>query len=129
MDHEYSVNCFWAERYLGLNKLKRPPSEYLLEQAYWGFFEDHVGVRLRHEVGVDHMMWSTDFPHIVTRWPNSLKILDPEMAGVSQEETKMVAGNAINFFALTTNPPVKNRIEGFYQLEGDSGAESIDATN
>jgi predicted TIM-barrel fold metal-dependent hydrolase len=105
MDHEYSVNRFWAERYLGLNKLKRPPSEYLLEQAYWGFFEDHVGVRLRHEVGVDHMMWSTDFPHIVTRWPNSLKILESQMAGVSQEEKwKMVAGNAIEFFRLDHKP-------------------------
>jgi predicted TIM-barrel fold metal-dependent hydrolase len=81
--------------------LKRPPSEYLREQAYWGFFEDYVGVRLRHEVGVDRMMWSTDFPHIVTRWPNSLKVLESQMAGVPQEEKrKMVAENAIEFFRL-----------------------------
>ena len=105
MDHEYSTNCFWAERYLGLPKLKRPPSEYLREQAYWGFFEDHVGVRLRHEVGVDRMMWSTDFPHVVTRWPNSLKVLDSQMAGVPEEEKrKMVAGNAIDFFRLDHRP-------------------------
>ena len=69
IDHEYSINRFWAERQLGLPKLKRLPSEYLKEHAHWGFFEDHVGVKLRHEVGVDRMMWSTDFPHVVTRWP------------------------------------------------------------
>lgn len=101
MDHEYSINCFWAERYLGLPRLKRLPSEYLRENAYWGFFEDHVGVRLRHEVGVDRMMWSTDFPHVVTRWPRSLEVLDSQMAGVAPEERhKMVAGNAIEFFRL-----------------------------
>jgi hypothetical protein len=58
------TNRFWAERHLGLPKLKRRPSEYLKEHAYWGFFEDHVGVKLRHEIGVDRMMWSTDFPHV-----------------------------------------------------------------
>jgi uncharacterized protein len=105
MDHEYAVNCFWAERQLGLPRLKRAPSEYLREQAYWGFFEDHVGVRLRHEIGVGQMMWSTDFPHIVTRWPNSLKVLESQMAGVPQEEKqKMVAENAIKFFRLEHKP-------------------------
>ncbi|MGH7929185.1 MAG: amidohydrolase family protein, partial [Candidatus Binatia bacterium] len=74
----------------------------------WGFFEDHVGVRLRHEVGVDRMMWSTDFPHVVTRWPNSLRSLESQMAGVAQEERHaMVAGNAIKFFHLDHKPDVK----------------------
>lgn len=101
LDHEYSVNRFWAERHLGLPRLKRLPSEYLREHAYWGFFEDHVGVRLRHEIGVDRILWSTDFPHVVTRWPDSLKVMESQMAGVSQEERhKMVAGNAVKFFHL-----------------------------
>ena len=101
IDHEYSINRFWAERQLGLPKLKRLPSEYLKEHAHWGFFEDHVGVKLRHEVGVDRMMWSTDFPHVVTRWPKSLETLNSQMAGVPEEERwKMTAGNAIKFFHL-----------------------------
>jgi uncharacterized protein len=101
IDHEYTVNRHWAERSLGLPQLKRLPSEYLKENAHWGFFEDHVGVRLRHEIGVDRIMWSTDFPHIVTRWPNSLKVLESQMAGVPAEERqKMVAKNAIEFFRL-----------------------------
>jgi predicted TIM-barrel fold metal-dependent hydrolase len=105
IDHEYSTNRFWAERHLGLPKLRRAPSEYLKEHAYWGFFEDRVGVRLRHEVGVDRMMWSTDFPHVVTRWPNSLKVLDEQMHGVpDSERRKMVAANAVRFFRLEHSP-------------------------
>jgi predicted TIM-barrel fold metal-dependent hydrolase len=101
IDHEYAINRFWAERHLGLPKLKRRPSEYLKEHAHWGFFEDHVGVKLRHEVGVDRMMWSTDFPHVVTRWPKSLETLQSQMTGVPEDERwQMAAGNAIKFFRL-----------------------------
>jgi uncharacterized protein len=58
-------------------------------------------MKLRHEIGVDRIMWSTDFPHVVTRWPNSLKTLDAQMAGVpAEEKRKMVAGNVVKFFHL-----------------------------
>jgi len=106
IDHEYTVNRFWAERCLGLPQLKRLPSEYLKENAYWGFFEDYIGVKLRHEIGVDRIMWSTDFPHIVTRWPNSLKVLESQMTGVPPKEKRMmVADNAIRFFHLDHSEP------------------------
>ena len=106
IDHEYTVNRFWAERCLGLPQLKRLPSEYLKENAHWGFFEDHIGVKLRHEIGVDRIMWSTDFPHIVTRWPNSLKVLESQMTGVPPKEKRMmVADNAIRFFHLDHSEP------------------------
>ena len=106
IDHEYTINRFWAERCLGLPQLKRLPSEYLKENAYWGFFEDYIGVKLRHEIGVDRIMWSTDFPHIVTRWPNSLKVLESQMTGVPPNEKRiMVADNAINFFHLDHSEP------------------------
>ena len=106
IDHEYTINRFWAERCLGLPQLKRLPSEYLKENAHWGFFEDHIGVKLRHEVGVDRIMWSTDFPHIVTRWPNSLKVLESQMTGVPPNEKQiMVADNAIKFFHLDHSEP------------------------
>ena len=109
IDHEYTINRFWAERYLGLPRLKHLPSEYLKEHAHWGFFEDRIGVKLRHEIGVDRMMWSTDFPHVVTRWPNSLETLESQMAGVPQDERwKMVAGNAIKFFNLYHRPDHNN---------------------
>jgi predicted TIM-barrel fold metal-dependent hydrolase len=101
IDKEYETNHYWAERILGLPKLKRKPSDYLKENAHWGFFEDRIGMKLRHEIGVDRIMWSTDFPHVVTRWPHSLKVLDSQMTAVpSDEKRKMAADNAIKFFKL-----------------------------
>jgi predicted TIM-barrel fold metal-dependent hydrolase len=101
MDQAYKISCSWAERLLGLKRLSRLPSEYLKEHAHWGFFDDPIGVQLRHYVGVDRIMWSTDFPHIVTRWPNSLQVMEEQMIGVPEDEKhQMLAGNAVKFFHL-----------------------------
>ena len=101
IDHEYEVNRFWAERHLGLERLKKRPSEYLREHAYWGFFEDRAGIRQRYEIGVDRMLWSTDFPHLVTRWPHSREYFEMQTEGVPEDEKHLLAaGNAIRFFGL-----------------------------
>ena len=90
---------------MGVKPLPRLPSEYLKEHAYWGFFDDPVGMRLRHEVGVDRIMWSNDFPHEVSQWPHSLEALEAQTIGVPEDEMwKMVAGNAIEFFHLDHIP-------------------------
>jgi predicted TIM-barrel fold metal-dependent hydrolase len=64
-------------------------------------FDDPIGIQLRHMVGVDKVMWSTDFPHIVTRWPKSLELVKEQFANVPEDEkTAMLAGNAVRFFHL-----------------------------
>lgn len=101
MDAEYEVNRFWVQRTLGLPKLKQRPSEYFKQHAYWGYWEDKVGLDARHEIGVDRMMWSTDFPHLVTRWPHSVNVAESQMASIPEEEKKLlVAENAATFFNL-----------------------------
>ena len=101
MDQAYKVSASWAERLLGLKRLSRLPSEYLREHALWGFFDDPIGVELRHHVGVDKIMWSTDFPHIVTHWPRSLEVMEQQFTGVPDDERQlMLAGNAVRFFRL-----------------------------
>ena len=86
---------------MGLHKISRKPSEYVEQHAYWGFFDDPIGVELRHHVGVDHVMWGSDFPHEVTRWPESQKMLSEHMAGVPEDERrKMLGENIEKFFHL-----------------------------
>ncbi len=101
MDMIYEANRFWVERILGVKRLARRPSEYAREHAYWGFFDDPIGVRLRHDIGVDHVMWGNDFPHEVSRWPHSMEVMDEQLAGVPQEERqKMMRDNVVQFFHL-----------------------------
>jgi predicted TIM-barrel fold metal-dependent hydrolase len=56
---------------------------------------------VRHEVGVDHALWGSDFPHEVSRWPHSREYLEQQFATVPEDETrKMLCENAVKFFNL-----------------------------
>ncbi len=103
MDNEYGRQQFWAERVLGLPRLKRMPSEIAREHCYWGFNRNPAGVRItRQEMGVDKVMWASDFPHLESDWPNSAKVLAENFAGVPEDELwKMTVGNAVKYFHLT----------------------------
>jgi uncharacterized protein len=101
MDIEYEKSHFWAERLYGLKRLERRPSEYLREHAYWGFYEDRVGIELRHWLGVDHIIWGGDFPHYPTRWPESRQYLARQLEGVPEDEQRqMLCQNLIDFLHL-----------------------------
>ena len=101
LDDEYERIRHWAERLFGMEPLKRRPSEYIREHCYFGFVKDVFGVRNRHEIGVDHVMWGGDFPHAVGDWPNSKLVLEEMFENVSEDERyQMLAGNAAEFFHL-----------------------------
>ena len=60
-----------------------------------------IGVRLRHDVGVENMAWSTDFPHHGCDWPYSRKTVNEIMVGVPRAERHaIVAGNACRIYGL-----------------------------
>ena len=102
MDNEYGRQQYWAERVLGLPRLRRLPSEYARENCYWGFNRNPAGVRIaRQEMGVDRVMWASDFPHLESDWPNSQRVIKENFAGVPENETwKMIVGNAVDYFRL-----------------------------
>jgi predicted TIM-barrel fold metal-dependent hydrolase len=102
MDSEYEKNHFWAERYFGISRLDRRPSDYIREHALWGFYDDPIGVKLRGEIGVDNIVWGSDFPHVVTHWPHSQQMLAKQMTGVPDEERqKMLVNNILEFLNLS----------------------------
>jgi uncharacterized protein len=103
MDNEYGRQQYWAERVLGLPRLKRMPSEYARENVYWGFNRNPVGVRIaRRELDIGKVMWASDFPHLESDWPNSRRVLEENFAGVPEDELwKMTVGNAVKYFRLS----------------------------
>ena len=102
MDHSYHRHRFWAEELYGMKPLKRLPAEYIKEHIIWGFFDDPVGIKLRHEIGgADRIMWGGDFPHVESEWPHSAELLERLFQGVPEEEQyQITVGNAVKFFHL-----------------------------
>ncbi len=101
-DSIYERNHRWAVELLGLTYLKNGlPSEYIREHCLWGFQYNPVGVKMRHLIGVDKIMWASDFPHTETDWPNSRRTIELSFKDVPAAETQqMLAGNCIEFFHL-----------------------------
>ena len=65
------------------------------------FIDDRDGIRLRDSIGVDRIMWSSDFPHLDSSWPESQRFLDDQLAGVPDEERRrIVAENCIRLYGL-----------------------------
>ncbi len=85
----------------GLEFPTHPLSHYLRENCLWGFLYDPVGVSTRQSVGVDNVMWGSDFAHAASAWPHSRESIEKGFAGVPEEERYlMLAGNAVKFFHL-----------------------------
>lgn len=82
-------------------RLENPPSYYIKQHFIWGIQDDFAAIRIRHEIGVDRIMWSTDFPHAASDWPVSQPLVAKMFGGVPEEEKSAIcAGNAIKFFRL-----------------------------
>ncbi len=96
LDHVWAKHRHWTG-----NDLPNSPSFYFRRQVFATFMEDPVGLREREYIGVDNIMWSSDYPHAETTWPNSKKLTDEWMAGMpSEEKRKIVYGNAEQLYHL-----------------------------
>ena len=75
------------------------PSDFFRRNVVLGFQEDAIGIRLRDVIGVDTMMWGSDYPHSESTFPQSRKILAEILAGVPDEEqAKIVGGNTARVY-------------------------------
>jgi predicted TIM-barrel fold metal-dependent hydrolase len=68
------------------------PSDFFHRNVFLSFQEDAVGIRLRDVIGVDNMMWGSDYPHSESTFPQSRQILSEILAGVPEDEQARIAG-------------------------------------
>jgi predicted TIM-barrel fold metal-dependent hydrolase len=81
--------------------VKLAPSEYFHRQMACTFMDDEVGLSMRHLVGVENILWSTDFPHPATTWPNSQESVARQFAGVDERERELIChGNSARIYGL-----------------------------
>jgi predicted TIM-barrel fold metal-dependent hydrolase len=82
--------------------MPRRPSEYWHSNCYVvASFPAPYEIALRHDVGLDKILWGSDYPHYEGTWPRTLKTLRHAFEGVPREETaRIVGGNALSVFDL-----------------------------
>jgi predicted TIM-barrel fold metal-dependent hydrolase len=79
------------------------PSDFFRRQVRLSFQEDAIGIRLRDAIGVDNLMWGSDYPHSESTFPQSRKILAEILAGVPDEEqAKIAGGNTARLYDFDT---------------------------
>ena len=76
--------------------LKKAPSEYFRRSICVTFIDEPDVVKhARDIIGVQNVLWSSDYPHPVTSWPRSQKIAEEVTQGVTDEERRLIlSGNA-----------------------------------
>ena len=82
-------------------KLTLKPSEYFRRQVFVGFIDEPEAVPMRHEIGVENLMWASDYPHFASTWPKSQEFIAKATAGVdAAEKRKLVRDNSLRIFNL-----------------------------
>jgi len=83
-------------------KLSLKPSEYFRRQCYVGFIDEPEAVPMRHSIGLDNLMWASDYPHFASTWPKSQDFVAKATADVTPaEKRKLVRDNALAVFNVT----------------------------
>ncbi len=82
-------------------ELKMMPSEYVKRQVWATFQFEDVWIDLRKRYGDEKIMWSSDYPHTDSPWPNSRKWIAEHFVGVPESElAKVVGGNVAALYGI-----------------------------
>ena len=96
MDRTWEMQRHWTEC-----AIKEKPSFYFDQNIYASFISDPAGIRQRDHAGCRNIMWSSDYPHSETTFPNSQKTLAMNFEGVPPAERDwIIAGCAEKFYGL-----------------------------
>jgi predicted TIM-barrel fold metal-dependent hydrolase len=81
--------------------LPRKPSDYWYRQFLCTFEDDPIGIRTRDFIGVENMMWGSDYPHGDSIFPESQQILDTLFSPEEQADRfAITARNVVNLYKL-----------------------------
>jgi predicted TIM-barrel fold metal-dependent hydrolase len=90
----------WEDRFRDLG-LTMKPSDYWRRQCKGTFQFDRIGTKLIEEMGVETLMWGSDYPHADGVWPESSKYIEEQFGHLPAEYThKITCENAGKFYGL-----------------------------
>jgi predicted TIM-barrel fold metal-dependent hydrolase len=77
------------------------PSTYVERHVHFTYMTDNYGIRNRQEVGVDRILWSSDYPHVSADWPHSWRTINASLSGIpAAERQAILVGNAARLYGV-----------------------------
>src|SRR5438552_3300884 len=90
----------WEDRFRVLG-LKMKPSDYWRRQCKATFQFDRIGTKLIDDIGVETLMWGSDYPHPDGVWPESSKYIEEQFGHLPKDVVhKITCENAAKFYGL-----------------------------
>lgn len=90
----------WEDQFKDLTLTMRP-SEYWYRQCRATYQSDKVGIKLLEDLGVDNIMWGSDFPHPDGIWPDSQQFIQQEIGHLPEDiRYKIVCENAAKLYGF-----------------------------
>ena len=68
------------------------PSDFFHRNVFVSFQEDALGVENRDVIGVDNLLWGSDYPHRESTFPETQRILGEILEGCTEEEKAKISG-------------------------------------
>ncbi|MGH7683306.1 MAG: amidohydrolase family protein, partial [Vulcanimicrobiaceae bacterium] len=85
----------------GLTPLKRAARDYVAENVFVGIINDPLAAKLRYEIGVDRIMWGSDFPHPPCPYPRTKERIREILAGIPDDEiAAIISGNVSQLYDI-----------------------------
>jgi predicted TIM-barrel fold metal-dependent hydrolase len=97
------MDLVWEKhRHHTKSELIEKPSFYFHRQVFATFIDDVVGIRNRDIIGVNNILWSSDYPHVNSSWPTSREYIEKHFADVPREEAqRMTCENTAELYGIT----------------------------
>ena len=90
----------WEDRFRDLG-LTMKPSDYWRRQCKGTFQFDRIGTKLIEEMGVETLMWGSDYPHPDGVWPQSSRYIQEQFGHLPADVVhKITCENAGKFYGL-----------------------------
>jgi predicted TIM-barrel fold metal-dependent hydrolase len=82
-------------------KLTMAPTDYFHRQVFFTYINEADAVENREIIGVDNLMWASDYPHSASTWPRSSEVIDRDTLTIPTEERrKLVRDNVMKVYDL-----------------------------
>ena len=82
-------------------ELIEKPSFYFHRQVFATFIDDVVGIRNRDIIGVNNILWSSDYPHVNSSWPTSREYIRKHFGDIPAEEARrMTCENTAELYGI-----------------------------